>query len=121
MITLADENSLWGSDVYISVRTEVPGSDNVRLSGRFLSKVFEGPFKGIRKWMRRMNDFVAQHTTTCAIRRCLGRARVSAKNGRADSTMAQGAAGSWRFRLHGLHPSHGSHRSHLQASRREAL
>ena len=63
MITLADENSLWGSDVYISVRTEVPGSDNVRLSGRFLSKVFEGPFKGIRKWMRRMNDFVAAKGT----------------------------------------------------------
>jgi len=42
-LMFSDEKSLWGSDVYIAVSKEVPGSETARISGTFLTKVFEGP------------------------------------------------------------------------------
>ena len=59
MIVLADENSLWGADVYIDVTKHVPNAANVTISGTFLSKVFEGPFQNIRQWIEEMKRFVA--------------------------------------------------------------
>ncbi len=58
-IVLSDENSLWGADVYIAVGKEVPGADNVTLSGTFLSKVFEGPYQRVPKWIQETRSFVA--------------------------------------------------------------
>ncbi len=56
---LSDENSMWGADIYIEVSKNVPDSQMVRLSGTFLTKVFEGPYKNIRSWINQMKDFVA--------------------------------------------------------------
>jgi len=39
-LMLCDENSLWGSDIYINVSKEVPGVQMATLSGTFLTKVF---------------------------------------------------------------------------------
>lgn len=58
LLILSDANSLWGSDVYISVAKEVPGADNVHLSGRFLTHVYEGPYKDVRKWCLQMQEQV---------------------------------------------------------------
>ena len=58
-IVLSDENSLWGSDVYIAVGKEVPGADNVTISGTFLSKVYEGPYQRVPKWIEETRSFVA--------------------------------------------------------------
>jgi len=55
---LSDENSLWGADVYIAVSKDVPGAEMARISGTFLSRVFEGPYKDIRKWVAQMKDYV---------------------------------------------------------------
>jgi len=57
-LMLSDEKSLWGSDVYIAASKEVPGAEMVKISGTFLSKVFEGPFQNIGKWMKEMEIFV---------------------------------------------------------------
>ncbi|MBP7052297.1 MAG: hypothetical protein KBE65_14890 [Phycisphaerae bacterium] len=57
-IVLSDENSLWGADVYIAVGKEVQGADNVTLSGTFLSKVFEGPYQRVPKWIQETKSFV---------------------------------------------------------------
>ena len=56
-LMLSDENSLWGSDVYIAVSKEVPQAENVRISGTFLTKVFEGPYKNIGKWVKEMKTY----------------------------------------------------------------
>ncbi len=58
-IVLCDENSLWGADVYISVPTEIPDSRNVTISGTFVSRVFEGPYQNVRKWIPETRQFVA--------------------------------------------------------------
>lgn len=58
MVVLADENSLWGTDVYIEVTKEIPGARMASISGTFLSKVFEGPYQNVRKWIAEMKSFV---------------------------------------------------------------
>jgi hypothetical protein len=62
MIVLSDENSLWGADVYISVGKEVPDSSNVTISGTFLSKVFEGPYQNVHKWIEETKRLVASRS-----------------------------------------------------------
>ncbi len=57
-IVISDENSLWGADVYIEVTKEVPNARMATLSGTFLSKVFEGPYKNMRTWIEEMKEYV---------------------------------------------------------------
>ncbi|HDR53556.1 MAG TPA: hypothetical protein ENN60_02690 [archaeon] len=58
-IMLVDENSLWGADVFISVDREVPGAEMVTLTGTFLTKVYEGPFKDLGSWTADFKKYVA--------------------------------------------------------------
>lgn len=57
-VLLSDENSLWGADVYIAVSKKVKGFEIVKMPGTFLSKVFEGPYKNIGKWIKEMQKYV---------------------------------------------------------------
>jgi hypothetical protein len=58
VIVLSDENSLWGADVYIAITKEIPGARTSTLSGTFVTKVFEGPYQNMRKWVEEMKTFV---------------------------------------------------------------
>ena len=58
MIVLCDENSLWGADAYIDVTKDVPGARMATISGTFKSKVFEGPYKNVPKWVKEMTEYV---------------------------------------------------------------
>lgn len=57
-LMLTDEKSLWGADVYIDVSKPVPGAKMATLSGTFLTKVFEGPYKDAGKWVAQMQGYV---------------------------------------------------------------
>ncbi len=57
-LMLSDEKSAWGTDVYIAIGKEVPGAEMTKISGTFLSKVFEGPFNNIGKWISEMKSYV---------------------------------------------------------------
>ena len=57
-LMLSDENSLFGSDVYIAVDREVPDGKMVKISGTFLTKVFEGSFAKMGKWIKEMKEYV---------------------------------------------------------------
>jgi len=57
-LMLSDENSMWGADIYIAVDKEVPGFEMIKMPGSFLSKVFEGSFNNMGKWMKEMSAFV---------------------------------------------------------------
>lgn len=61
-LMLVDENSLWGADVYISVSKAIPGAEMATISGTFLTKVFEGPYKDAGKWASQMRDYVKSKT-----------------------------------------------------------
>lgn len=49
MMVLSDHTSKWNMDLYLAVDKEVEGGENVTLSGKFLSKVYEGDFKDTGK------------------------------------------------------------------------
>ena len=57
-VMLSDEKSMWGSDIYIAVSKEVPGAQMAKISGTFLSKVFEGPYKDMGVWAKEMDLYV---------------------------------------------------------------
>jgi hypothetical protein len=60
-LMLSDEKSLWGSEIFIDVNPPaggVPGAKMAKLSGTFLTKVFEGPFKDCGKWAKEMTAYV---------------------------------------------------------------
>jgi hypothetical protein len=58
MVILSDENSLWGADVYVAISKDIPGARTTTLSGTFLAKVFEGPYRNMRNWIEEMKSFV---------------------------------------------------------------
>ena len=58
VVVLSDETSLWGADVYIAVAKEVPGAETKGISGSFLTKVFEGPYRDARTWVKEMKAHV---------------------------------------------------------------
>lgn len=57
-LMLTDEKSLWGSDIYIDVTKDVPEAQMATLSGTFLTKVFEGPYKNVGIWAKEMEAYV---------------------------------------------------------------
>jgi len=57
-LMLSDEKSLWGADVYIAVSKEVPSAKQERVSGTFLTKVFEGGYQNAGKWAKEMESYV---------------------------------------------------------------
>lgn len=57
-LMLCDEKSMWGSDIYIDVAKDVPGAEMAKLSGTFLTKVFEGPYQNAGKWAKEMAEYV---------------------------------------------------------------
>jgi hypothetical protein len=61
-VVLSDEKSIWSSDVYIAVTKDVPGAEMAKISGTFLCKTFEGPYKDMRKWIEQMKSFVESKT-----------------------------------------------------------
>jgi len=50
-LCLSDHASKWKMDIYLAVDRDVQGAENVTLSGKFLSKVYEGDFKDTGKWV----------------------------------------------------------------------
>ncbi len=63
-LILAYDPSPWKSEYYLSVTKEVPGAENVKLTGIFLSKVFDGPYQDVPKWIKAMDTYVAQQGKT---------------------------------------------------------
>jgi len=49
---LSDHTSQWNMDIYVAVDREVPGARNVTLSGKYYSRVYEGPFRDTGKWCK---------------------------------------------------------------------
>lgn len=57
-LMLTDEKSLWGADIYIDVAKGAPGAQMATLSGTFLTKVFEGPYRNAGLWAKEMTAYV---------------------------------------------------------------
>jgi len=49
-LCLSEHTSMWNMDLYLAVDKEVGNAENTSLSGKFYSKVYEGPFGDTKKW-----------------------------------------------------------------------
>jgi hypothetical protein len=49
-LCLSDHTSKWNMDVYLGVEREIPGLRNTTLSGKYYSRVYEGPVNETGKW-----------------------------------------------------------------------
>lgn len=49
---LCDHTSKWNMNIYLAVDKEVPSLENMKFSGKFFSKVYEGPFNDTKKWCK---------------------------------------------------------------------
>lgn len=58
-LMLTDERSAFGSDIYIAVDGEVPDVEMTTMSGRFRTRVYDGPFRDTPKWMADMKGWLA--------------------------------------------------------------
>ncbi len=56
-LCLSDHTSKWNMDLYLAVDKEVAGANNTALSGKFLSKVYEGPFQDTGKWCKDFEQY----------------------------------------------------------------
>jgi len=59
-LVLSYDPSPWKGEHLFAVKKEVPGQKNIKLSGTFYSKVFEGPYKDAPKWMKEMEKMVEE-------------------------------------------------------------
>jgi hypothetical protein len=57
-LLLATDPSPWKSELYMTATKEVPDAENVKLTGEFISKVFEGPYNAVPKWIKEMDKFI---------------------------------------------------------------
>lgn len=51
-LCLSDHTSPWNMDLYIATNKTIPNAKNTTLSGKFLSKVYEGDFKETAQWCK---------------------------------------------------------------------
>lgn len=57
-LCLSDHTSKWNMDLYLAVDKDVPGAQKATLSGKFVSKVYEGDFKDTGKWCQDFEEYV---------------------------------------------------------------
>ena len=53
-LLLSCDPSPWKGDHFASVTKKVPDAENITISGTFLTKVFEGPYKEAKNWYEAM-------------------------------------------------------------------
>jgi len=59
-LCLSDHTSRWNMDIYLAVDREIHDAVNTTISGKFLSKVYEGDFKDTDKWCRDFENFAKE-------------------------------------------------------------
>jgi hypothetical protein len=57
-VMLSTDPSPWRGEHYFAVKKDVPDAEMVNLSGTYLTKVFEGPFKEAGKWVKQTQDYI---------------------------------------------------------------
>lgn len=59
-LMLSQDLSPWKCEHYLAVSKEIPNSENVKLSGTFLTKVFEGPYREAKNWYKEMQSLAQE-------------------------------------------------------------
>ncbi len=57
-LLLAYDPSPWKSELYMAVTKDHPEAGTVRLSGTYVSRVFDGPYSGVPGFMKEMEKYL---------------------------------------------------------------
>lgn len=57
-LILSQERSSWSADHYFRVNKEVPTLETVKMTGTFMTKTFDGPFKDVPKFLRETEAWI---------------------------------------------------------------
>jgi effector-binding domain-containing protein len=57
-LLLAYDPSPWKSELYIAVTKEIPEPDVVKLTGTYVSMVFDGPYSGVPRYIKTMEEYL---------------------------------------------------------------
>lgn len=60
-LLLAYDPSPWKSELYLSITAEKPGLQIRKISGTFMTQVFDGPYNGIPSYIREMDVWLAEN------------------------------------------------------------
>ncbi|MGV8087265.1 MAG: hydrolase [Candidatus Woesearchaeota archaeon] len=56
-LCLSEHTSKWNMNLYLAVDKNIPNAENITLSGTFFSKVYDGDFKDMGKWMENFKEY----------------------------------------------------------------
>jgi hypothetical protein len=56
-LCLSEHTSLWNMNVHTAVNRDIPGVTTETIDGTFISKVYEGPFQDMGKWMEDFSTY----------------------------------------------------------------
>jgi hypothetical protein len=59
-LMLSTDTSAWGANLYIEVTRPVAGARMTTLSGKFSTKVYEGPYSNAGKWVADMRHYMLE-------------------------------------------------------------
>ena len=59
-ICLSDHTSPWNMDLYLAVDKMIPNAKNLSLSGTFITKVYEGPYRETGKWCKNFESWCTE-------------------------------------------------------------
>ena len=57
-IVLFHDPTAFRSEMFMSTTKTVPGANNVTLSGNYISKVFDGPYNAVPKFIKQMGSYL---------------------------------------------------------------
>ena len=60
ILLLFNDPSAFKSELFLSVTDTVPNAENITLSGTFMSKVFDGAFNAVPKFIKQMDSYLAK-------------------------------------------------------------
>jgi hypothetical protein len=58
-LLLAYDPSPWKSELYVAVTKEVPEAGAVKMTGTYVSMVFDGPYSGVPKYIKEMERYLS--------------------------------------------------------------
>ena len=61
ILVLSRDQSAWQAEHLFATDTPIAGEEMVTLSGDFITKVFEGPYRDARTWYDEMQEIVKAH------------------------------------------------------------
>ncbi len=59
-LVLSQDKSRWKTNHYVKVTKNVPGLEMTELSGEYMTKVYDGPYKNVPIYMKKFENYITE-------------------------------------------------------------